>query len=90
MALLISMGNLGGAVGSNIYLTSQAPKYPLGFGLCLGILTLAIICTLLLRIAYSRINKQRDSMSEEEVKARYTEAQLLDLGDKSPLYRYVT
>ena len=33
MALLISIGNLGGAVGSNIFLSEQAPKYPLGYGL---------------------------------------------------------
>ncbi|KXS94248.1 hypothetical protein AC578_8814 [Pseudocercospora eumusae] len=90
MALLISVGNLGGAIGSNIYLSSQAPKYPLGFGLCLGILTAAILCTMLLRLAYRRINEKRDLMSEAEVKERYTEAQLLDMGDKSPLYRYVT
>ncbi|EME43912.1 hypothetical protein DOTSEDRAFT_71651 [Dothistroma septosporum NZE10] len=89
MALLISVGNLGGAIGSNIYLSSQAPKYPLGFGLCLAILLAAVIATLFLRIAYTRINTRRDRMSEAEVRATYTEAQLLNMGDKSPLYRYV-
>lgn len=33
MALLISIGNLGGAIGSNIFLSEQAPTYPLGYGL---------------------------------------------------------
>lgn len=33
MALLISIGNLGGAIGSNIFLSEQAPAYPLGYGL---------------------------------------------------------
>lgn len=36
MALLISVGNLGGAIGSNIFLSSQAPTYPLGYGLSVG------------------------------------------------------
>lgn len=89
MAVLISIGNLGGAVGSNIYLEAQEPHYWLGYGLCLGILVAAIVCTLLLKTAYSSINKKRDSMSEAEIRARYTEAELLDMGDKSPLYRYV-
>lgn len=28
-------------------------------------------------------------MSVEEIKEQYTEQQLLELGDRSPLYRYV-
>ena len=30
MALLISVGNLGGIAGSNIFIASEAPKYPAG------------------------------------------------------------
>ncbi|KAK5700095.1 hypothetical protein LTR97_006230 [Elasticomyces elasticus] len=89
MALLISVGNLGGAIGCNVYLSQQAPHYWLGFGLCLGILTAAVACTFLLRMAYSNENKRRDAMSEADIKAQYTEAELLNMGDKSPLYRYV-
>ena len=36
MALVVSGGNLGGLVGSNIFLESQSPKYPLGYGLCVS------------------------------------------------------
>ena len=89
MAVLISIGNMGGAIGCNIYLARQAPHYWIGFGICLGILVAAVSCTMILREAYSRVNRQRDAMSEEEIRARYTEAELLDMGDKSPLYRYV-
>ncbi len=28
-------------------------------------------------------------MSEEEIRVKYSEQELLDMGDKSPLYRYV-
>ena len=87
MALLISLGNFGGAVGSNVFIAKQAPHYWLGYGFCLGIVTAAIACTLILRIAYGRINKQRDAMSEDEIRAKYTEEELLDMGDRSPLYR---
>ncbi|TVY83547.1 putative transporter [Lachnellula suecica] len=87
MALLISLGNLGGAVGSNIFIERQAPDYWLGYGFCLGIVSAAITCTVILRVAYGRVNKERDLMNEEEVRAMYTEEELLDMGDKSPLYR---
>lgn len=101
---------LGGAVGSNIFLAKQAPHYWLGYGLALGMIAAAIISTFILRIAYGVLNKKRDQMNEEEIRAKYTEGafvlfcptlderctdfllfseELLDMGDKSPLYRYV-
>ena len=89
MALLISIGNLGGAIGSNIFLEAQAPKYWLGYGFCLGILLAGIVATLLLRWAYGSLNKKRDQMTEAEVREQYSEEELLAMGDKSPLYRYV-
>jgi hypothetical protein len=89
MALLISIGNLGGAIGSNIFLQAQAPKYWLGYGFCLGILLAGIVATLLLRLAYGSLNRKRDGMTEAEVRGQYSEEELLAMGDKSPLYRYV-
>lgn len=42
MALVISGGNLGGTVGSNIFLASQSPKYPLGYGMSVSEILLEI------------------------------------------------
>lgn len=108
IAMSIMLGNLGGTVGSNIYLAHEAPHYRTGYSVSLVCLALAIICTFVLRFAYDRANKQRDKMSPEEIRAKYTEGEtpaietnqvmhansgiieeLLDLGDRSPLYRYV-
>ena len=36
MAFVNSGGNLGGLVGSNIFLESQEPDYPLGYGICVS------------------------------------------------------
>lgn len=88
MAILISIGNLGGAVGSNIFLADEAPHYWLGYGFALGIVTAAICMTFVLRAAFNKINRDRDRVPEAKVRARYTELELLDMGDKSPLYRY--
>ncbi|KAK5938679.1 hypothetical protein PMZ80_008870 [Knufia obscura] len=89
MALLITLGNYGGAIGSNIFLQKQKPHYWLGYGFSIGILAVAIVSTFIIRWTYLRINKSRDSMDLDEIRARYTEQELLEMGDKSPLYRYV-
>jgi hypothetical protein len=45
-----------------------------------------------LRKGYQRENAKRDAFmagkTDEEVKAMYTEQELLDLGDRSPFFRY--
>ncbi|CAI7645525.1 unnamed protein product [Penicillium pancosmium] len=87
VAVLTSVGNLGGAIGSNIFMESQKPSYHIGYAISLTIVVLSIISTLGLRTAWKRLNDQRNLISEEEVRQQYTEDELLDLGDKSPLYR---
>ncbi|KAF1837695.1 MFS general substrate transporter [Decorospora gaudefroyi] len=92
MALLISVGNMGGIMGSNIYLGREAPKYTTGFSASLAMCCAAIAMTFVLRWAYSRENRLRDEMvaelGEEEIRRRYGEAELLLMGDKSPFFRY--
>lgn len=110
MALLMTVGNLGGAIGSNIFLAKQAPHYWLGYRFSLGILIMGIACTVILRYAVLAINKKRDQVPEEQVLSRYTEGsfnpcspsptyfrilisfaeELTEMGDKSPLFRYVS
>lgn len=90
MALLISVGNLGGTVGSNIFLEAQKPQYWLGYGFGLGICVAAIGATMVLRVAYEKLNRDKDSEgSEAEVRAKYSNKELLLMGDKSPLFRYI-
>jgi len=88
MALLLSGGNLSGVVGSNIFISTQEPRYFAGYGTCLGTACAGITAAYCLRRAYQKINSDRDQISEEEIRAKYTDAQLLDMGDKSPYFRY--
>ncbi|OAL73143.1 hypothetical protein A7D00_2916 [Trichophyton violaceum] len=92
MAILISIGNWGGIAGSNIYLVKEKPKYPTGFGVSLAICGIAIITAIFLRVEFKRVNRQRDKLiaeqGEENIRARYTEKELLDMGDLSPFFRY--
>ncbi|KAF2475581.1 MFS general substrate transporter [Lindgomyces ingoldianus] len=92
MALLISVGNMGGIMGSNIYIAREAPKYHTGFGVSLTMVCCAILMTFVLRWGYTRENNKRAKLlmenTEEEIKSRYTEQEMLDLGDRSPFFRY--
>lgn len=81
-----------GIAGSNIFLARQAPRYPAGFGTGLAICVCAIIAAFILRKAYQKENKRRDEMfkgkTDAEIRAQYTDQELLDMGDKSPFFRY--
>ncbi|EMC98131.1 hypothetical protein BAUCODRAFT_574206 [Baudoinia panamericana UAMH 10762] len=92
MALLISVGNFGGIAGSNIYIARQAPKYPAGFGTGLAICLAAIIMAFVLRQAFAAENAKRRTMldrdGEDAIRARYSEQELLEMGDKSPFFIY--
>lgn len=88
IALNICLGNSGGIVGSYIFLDSEAPGYPTGFGIGLGFAASVLVSTVILEFSYWRINKNREKMSEGEVRAKYSEEELADLGDQSPLFRY--
>ncbi|KAF9878378.1 Major facilitator superfamily [Colletotrichum karsti] len=90
MAFLIMMGNLGGVIGSNIYLEQQRPHFWLGFGFGLGISVAAVVFTIVLKFEYERLNRVKEALgTEEEILTRYSEDELLQMGDKSPLFRYI-
>lgn len=73
MALAIGMGNLGGAVASNIYMAHEAPRYWTGYGVSFACLAIAICAAFILRFAYAKSNQKRDRMSESEIRAKYSD-----------------
>ncbi|KAF2016794.1 MFS general substrate transporter [Aaosphaeria arxii CBS 175.79] len=89
VAFNICIGSMGGVVGSYMYIESEKPKYYTGFGLSLAFGATAFIMTFLIELSYKWGNKRKARLSEDEVRAKYSDAQLRDLGDKSPLFKYV-
>ncbi|WVQ83730.1 hypothetical protein IAT38_005874 [Cryptococcus sp. DSM 104549] len=80
---------LGGLVGSNIYIAKESPRYPTGFGVSLAFLGLGnILVPMIYWYLVGRINRKREAMTEDEIYAKYTPAELQEMGDLSPLYRY--
>jgi hypothetical protein len=85
--LLGSVG--GGSIGSNIYLTDEAPTYPLGFGFSVGATVLgAMIPASIHWFLLRRENKRRDGLDLATIETQYTNEQLGEMGEDSPLFRF--
>ena len=86
VGLTNSVGNMGGIVGSFMYLESQAPRYETGFGLSLALGAYAMLMATLLELYYMISNERKEKMVGN---ASHDDAELLAMGDKSPLFRHV-
>lgn len=88
IAYFVGLGNLGGIFGSFVYLESEAPRYPTGYATAFSLASAGVVSALLLEFVYTRINKKRDTLDEDEVRRTHPEEQLEKMGDRSPLFRY--
>ncbi|KPI37148.1 putative transporter [Cyphellophora attinorum] len=88
IALMVCLGNVGGIIGSFIFLDAEKPKYPTGFGSSLGFAAGGLFAAFALEFVYWRANKKADGMTEDEIRGKYSDQQLEELGDRSPLFRY--
>ncbi|KAK2604768.1 hypothetical protein N8I77_007668 [Diaporthe amygdali] len=86
VGLTNAVGNVGGIVGSFMYVESQAMRYETGFGLSLALGAYAMLMALFLEWSYTVSNARK----AKEIGSRpYNDAELLAMGDKSPLFRHV-
>lgn len=88
LAFSLAFGNIGGIMGSYMFFDADAPAYATGFGLNLAFGVTGLIAALLAEWAYKQGNAKKARMSEDEVRARYTQDQLMKMGDKSPFFKY--
>lgn len=86
VALTNAVGNFGGIIGSFMYLESQAPRYETGFGLSLALGAYALLMALLMEWSYVISNARKERMLRN---APHDDADLLAMGDKSPLFKHV-
>lgn len=79
----------GGSIGSNIYIDSEAPVYPLGFGFSVGCTVLgAMIPATIHWWLMRKENARRGRIEEVQVRQQYSDRELSDMGEDSPLFRY--
>ena len=89
VAFNICIGNIGGIIGSYMYLDVEAPQYETGYGLSLAFGASGMLVAFVLEASYKWGNARKAKFTEDEVRSEYTEHELLRLGDKSPLFKYV-
>lgn len=89
IGLLMLFGSVGGgSIGSNIYLASEAPTYPLGFGFSVGSTVFgAMVPATLHWWLLRRENGRRQALQEADVQ-KYSPANLAETGEDSPVFRF--
>ena len=89
LGCLLPFGNTGAFISSNVFITTEAPKYHTGFSVGLGLILMSgLACTLLyagLRLENSRRDKYAKEQSASELQQNIDEA---DMGEKHPSFRY--
>ncbi|KAG4252881.1 hypothetical protein FPRO03_08330 [Fusarium proliferatum] len=90
IGLLVCVGNIGGLIGSYIYLAREAPRYPTGYGTSLAFGLAGVVAVLLLETLLKRGNAKKAKMTEEEIRQRYTDDDLVRMGEKSPLFKVLS
>ena len=75
-------------MGSFMFLDKEKPKYYTGFGLSLAFGGSGFLMCFIMEAVYKRGNAKKAKLAEE-AKIKYSEAELFDMGDKSPLFKYV-
>jgi hypothetical protein len=83
----IGIGNSGGLIASNIFLERQAPRYPLGFGLSLGLVWLCGFSAIAFFFLLMSENKKRNAGQRNHLNNLPAD-ELDNLGDGHPKFRF--
>ncbi|KAF5328609.1 hypothetical protein D9619_011576 [Psilocybe cf. subviscida] len=86
-AMVIGMGNLGGLCSSFIYITP--PRFHLGHGIIMGWIWVAIIFSSLCIYSFNKQNKLKEARCRAEGITFAQEEEFKELGNDSPLFRYI-
>ena len=83
----VSIGNVAGIIGSNIFLAKEAPNYPTGYGVALAFMWLGFICCAIMAFLMWKENKKRDAGGRDD-RLSLPEEERNNLGDDHPSFRY--
>ena len=85
--MVIGLGNSGGFIGSNVWLTREAPTYVTGVSVSMSLMIFCGICSTVYFFDLRAENRRRDMGGRDY---RYTEEadDLDNMGDDHPTWRY--
>jgi MFS family permease len=87
MAMQIGLGNSGGIIASNIFITDQAPYYPVGFGVSLGLVWLCVLSAVAMLLLLRSENKSRIAGKRDD-RLGLPREELENMGDDHPSFRF--
>ncbi|KAK6866361.1 major facilitator superfamily domain-containing protein [Apiospora arundinis] len=83
----VMLGNIAGIVASNIFLQSESPRYPTGYGVALGMTWLGALATAALAAGLWLENRTRDRGGRDD-RLLLPEDEVNNLGDDHPSFRF--
>lgn len=86
-AMQIGLGNIGGIIGSNIYLAKEAPKFHTGYSTGLGLLWMAGLMCTIFYFGMMAENKKRDR-GGRDYRLSLPKDEVENLGDDHPEFRF--
>jgi hypothetical protein len=83
----IGLGNAGGIVASNVFITNQSPDYKVGYGTSLAMLLMCGSCCVVFYMGLMAENRKRDRGGRDY---RFTDErdELENMGDDHPDFRF--
>lgn len=93
LAMQVMGGNCGGIIASYVYRSRDGPRFFIGHGLLIAIITMAFGLTFFMSTWYGLENARRDKISPERRSHELTEEERLlekEMADYVPWFRYTT
>ncbi|EIW56969.1 MFS general substrate transporter [Trametes versicolor FP-101664 SS1] len=89
IAMVIGVGNLAGIVASFIYRPQDSPRYHLGHGINIACLCVVVVICIVSMLEFARLNRRKVAQCAREGITDKNTSEFVDMGDASPLYRFV-
>ncbi|KAF3937881.1 Sialin [Dactylella cylindrospora] len=86
----VGFGNIGGIIAAFAFLAKEAPAYPTGYKLCISFIVLSAVSCTIYFIGITRENRLRNQGKHELSGLSKEELSSMELGDKHPVFRYMT
>ena len=87
VAIVNGMGNMAGFVAGNVFIASQSPRYPVGYGAILAMSVLAGVAATMFYLGLRRENRKRDRGERDEL-FEMNKEELDNAGDDDPRFRF--
>ena len=86
-ACQVSFGNCGGIIASFIYITGQAPAYPVGFAVSLAFIWVCGFAATAMLLLLMSENKKRNA-GKRDNRLSLPQKEIDNLGDDHPKFRF--